>query len=79
MSIFEFDVEKEIKKLRRSEYNYGRDVGREEGAAGIIQICQKLGQSKVDTVEQIVSSLHTTEEQAREYLSKYWAEEMPEN
>ena len=31
MSIFEYDKEKEEKKLRKAEYEYGREQGREEG------------------------------------------------
>lgn len=31
VSIFEYDKEKEEKKLRKAEYEYGREQGREEG------------------------------------------------
>ena len=33
VSIFEYDKEKEEKKLRKAEYEYGREQGREEGRA----------------------------------------------
>ena len=39
VSIFEYDKEKEEKKLRKAEYEYGREQGREEGRIEGEHIC----------------------------------------
>ena len=86
MSIYEFDIVNEIKKLRKSEYNYGVDVGRQEGreegreeerakgAAGIIQICMKSGVSQEDALKTLMESFSIGEQEALCYLNKYWIE-----
>lgn len=65
MSIFEYDKEKEEKKLRQAEYEFGREVGMQEG---IIQISEKLGLTPAQTIQQLSEGLKiTTEEAARIY------------
>lgn len=51
VSIFEYDKEKEEKKLRKAEYEYGREQGREEG--------ERLGRAQLLT---LISRMSTGED-----------------
>ena len=80
MSIFEFDADEEIRKLRKSEFKYGKDVGLEEGhalgieegAAAIVKLCIQLGMSKDQTFVQIQKSMNMDDSAASVILEKYW-------
>lgn len=61
MSIFEYDKEKEEKKLRQAEFEFGREVGRQEG---IIQISEKLGFTPAQIIQQLSEGLEITTEEA---------------
>ena len=81
MAIYEFDVEREIKKLRQSEFEYGVDVGRKEGReegikegliSGILQTCQELGLSKDQTLDRILKNTSIDHDFAVKYLESHW-------
>lgn len=73
MSIFEYNHELEMKKLRESEFQYGKDVGQESGkATGVIQMCQDFGLSRDETLKKLIEKLAVTEESAAQYLEQYW-------
>ena len=42
VSIFEYDKEKEEKKLRKAEYEYGREQGRIEGETRLLTLISKM-------------------------------------
>ena len=42
VSIFEYDKEKEEKKLRKAEYEYGREQGRTEGETRLLALISKM-------------------------------------
>ena len=57
MSIFEYDKEEEEKKLRRAEYEYGKEEGRKEGIASIILKLYNKGFTEEQIVEVTDKSL----------------------
>lgn len=83
MSIFEYDEETELKKLRASERKYGEMQGEEMGKNKTIisQICKKL--KKNYTISQIADELEETEEEierlckvAEKYAPEYDVEKI---
>lgn len=78
MSIFEYDKEKEERKLRKAEYEAGWQDGQSEGisqgvaqgANGIIAIGRKCNLTDAEIIRQLQASLQCSEAEAVEYLKK---------
>ncbi len=58
MSIFEYDKEKEEKKLRQAEYEFGMQEG-------ILHTCERLGLTPAQTIQQLSEGLKITIEEAK--------------
>lgn len=54
-------------------------AGIQQGIQGIIRTCQKLKQTKENTIESLVQECKITEEEAKEYIQLYWQEENATN
>ncbi len=73
MSIFEYDEEKEMKRIRYSEREYGIEVGREEGSLiGTIETYKELGVSREDACVRLMKKYKLSEEKAHKLLDEYW-------
>lgn len=78
VSIFEYDKEKEERKLRKAEYEAGWQDGQSEGisqgvaqgANGIIAIGRKCNLTDAEIIRQLQASLQCSEAEAVEYLKK---------
>ena len=87
VSIFEYDKEKEEKKLRKAEFEAGRTEGRQEGwkdgvregeahgvtrgAFGMIGMCKELSMPDAQILEQLQQKLQITLSDAQKYLEMY--------
>lgn len=75
MSIFEYDEEREMKKIRKDEYELGKEEGREEGKIwGAVETCREFGKSKEETLEYIQKRFSLSEEEATGYMDQCWEE-----
>lgn len=88
MSIFEYDEEKALRLIRQDEHQLGleegiaqgiaqgqqqgRKQGLEEGIRSLVEVCQEVGRSLVDTVETVVSKFGLDEAESRAKVEKYW-------
>ena len=75
VSIFEYDKEKEEKKLRKAEYEYGREQGREEGRiegehSGRTQLLTLISQMSAGEDADKITQL-TDPEVLKEMMKKY--------
>ncbi len=75
MSIFEYDKEKEEKKLRKAEYEAGwkdgENVGWNKGISqGIISKGREFGLSDAAIIEQLQTKLGISEADAKNYLKR---------
>ena len=68
MSIFEYDEEKEIGRIRRAE----REEGKKDGAVNAIVMLKKLGISKQDTLSNIIENFGFPQEEAEKLVDKNW-------
>ena len=68
MLLKEYD-EKTVMKLFKKE---GRAEGRAEGIQGIIALCQKVGYSITDAVENVITTFRLDESTSRAMVQKYW-------
>lgn len=76
---FEYDKEKEEKKLRKAEFEAGRTEGRQEGwrdgvargAFGMIGMCKELSMPDAQILEQLQQKLQITLSDAQKYLEMY--------
>ena len=64
MNIFELGVERGREEVR--------EEFREEGIKNLIEACKDLGASKEDTMVRLKEKCTLTENEAKEYLEKYW-------
>ena len=64
VSILEYDKEWEEKKLRKAEYEAGKEDGKSEGITEIIQNMYRLGYS----TEKIAEAVDKTLEEVEKYL-----------
>ncbi len=71
VSIFEYDKEKEEKKLRKAEFEAGRQEGETLGALGIIELCRELKMPDAQILEKIQEKLQLTLSDAQRYLDLY--------
>lgn len=73
MSIFEYNEEEEIRKIRASEYKNGKEDGIAQGIEqGIVENCKELGVSFEQTVERLKLRFHISEQEAQEKVRHYW-------
>lgn len=68
VSIFEYDKEKEEKKLRKAEYEHGLEDGRQEGILAFIQDKQEDGIDPEITLAKLQRAFSLTREEAQNYL-----------
>lgn len=69
VSIFEYDKEKEEKKLRKAEYEAGVQEGIQKGRASeIIASGTELGISKEDTLKRLQEKLGISRAEAEKYM-----------
>lgn len=76
MSIFEYDEESELKKIRKDEYELGMEsgmeCGREMGIRALIESLQELGLSEEETCFRVMQKFSLSSENAEDFLKKYW-------
>ena len=65
VSIFEYNEEEEMRKIRASEYKNGKEEG-------IIETCKDLGLSFEQTVEKLKLRFNISEQEAREKVRHLW-------
>ena len=69
VSIFEYNEEEEMRKIRASEYKNGKEDGI---AQGIVETCKELGVSFEQTVARLKLRLGISEQEAQEKVRHYW-------
>ena len=79
MSIFEYDKEEEERKLRKAEYEAGREAGLKEGIQEIVQNMLRAGETpekiarytggEIQELEKIAEALQTDEAVIQEWTS----------
>ncbi len=76
VSIFEYNEEEEMRKIRASEYKSGKEdgivQGMELGIEGTAITCKELGLSFEQTVEKLKLRFHLSEQEAQEKVQRYW-------
>lgn len=76
MSIFEYNEEIELKKIREDEYSLGleegKEIGKEIGIRVLIENCQEHGDSEEDTIAAVSRKYELSLEQAMEYVVKFF-------
>ncbi|MDO4332016.1 MAG: hypothetical protein Q4C58_04950 [Eubacteriales bacterium] len=80
MSIFEYNEEIEMKKIREDEYNLGKaegeTIGRNTGIEEVINVListyAELGFSKEDTILKISEKFSIPFQKASEYVTRFW-------
>ena len=76
MSIFEYDEEKEIGRIRRAEREEGEKLGEErgliQGAVNMILTLKELGISKQDTISKVVERFGYTKDKVEEIVEEHW-------
>ncbi len=77
MSIFEYNEEEEMRKIRASEYKNGKEDGIAQGIEqgieqGMVETCKELGVSFEQTVEKLKYRFDISEEKAQEKVRYYW-------
>lgn len=70
MSIFEYDKEKEEKKIRKAEYATGEKNGR---AFEIIQLGSEFGKSEAELLEMLQTRLSISKDEASKYMQQYYS------
>ncbi|WP_455618120.1 hypothetical protein [Eisenbergiella sp.] len=77
MSIFEYNEEEEMRKIRASEYKSGKEEGIVQGIEqgieqGLVETCKELGVSFEQTVEKLKLRFGISEQEAQEKVRYYW-------
>ena len=77
MSIFEYNEEEEMRKIRASEYKNGKEDGIAQGiepgiVQGMVETCKELGVSFEQTVARLKLRLGISEQEAQEKVRHYW-------
>ena len=79
MSIFEYNEEEELKKLRQAEFRIGKEEGREEGREtgirALILDNLELGGSREQILRKLEKYFGVMGEKAEGYLERYSREE----
>ena len=69
VSIFEYNEEEEMRKIRASEYKNGKEDGI---AQGIVETCKELGVSFEQTVARLKLRFDISKQEAQEKAGHYW-------
>ena len=77
MSIFEYNEEEEMRKIRASEYKNGKEDGIAQGIKqgieqGMVETCKELGVSFEQTVARLKLRFDISEQEAQEKAGYYW-------
>ena len=77
MSIFEYNEEEEMRKIRASEYKNGKEDGIAQGieqgiVQGMVETCKELGVSFEQTVARLKLRFDISEQEAQEKAGYYW-------
>ena len=76
MSIFEYDEEKEMGRIRRAERADGEKIGQARGemlgAVNTIIILKELGHSKQETTTKITEKFNFEPEEAEKLVDENW-------
>lgn len=84
MSIFEYDEEKELGRIRRAEREEGEKIGQArgeelgeqkglmQGAVNMVITLKELGISKQETVLKVVERFDYAQEEAEKMVNKHW-------
>lgn len=80
MSIFEYNEEIELKKIREDEFDLGREAGIEEGIEkgiekgiiALINICREFGLSREETMVKVAEKISLSPQKAGEYMDQFW-------
>lgn len=78
MSIFEYNEEIELKKIREDEYSIGleegKEIGKEMGIRILIESCQEHGDSKEEAAAAVAEKYGLPSESAREYADRFFVD-----
>lgn len=74
MSIFEYNEETELKKIREDEYDMGLEDGKKMGIQALVEICRELKVSKEETIHRVTEKFAVPEEVAKELAEEFWQE-----
>lgn len=71
VSIYEYDEERELRRIRESEREIGEEIGKEIGMElgqqrGVVSTCLSLGLTKEETIEKLIEICHITRGEAEE-------------
>ena len=73
VSIFEYNEEEEMRKIRASEYKNGMEEGIALGIEqGIIEICKEMNLTFEQTAEKLKLRFNISEQEAQERVRHYW-------
>ncbi|MFR1864366.1 hypothetical protein [Eisenbergiella massiliensis] len=81
MSIFEYNEEEEMRKIRASEYKNGKEDGIAQGikqgieqgiVQGMVETCKELGVSFEQTVARLKLRFDISEQETQEKAGHYW-------
>ena len=61
-----------LEELVNEGVQKGIQEGRQEGILANIRTCKTFNISKSDTIKNIIKEFSLSEEQAKEYVEKYW-------
>lgn len=84
MSIFEYDEEKELGRIRKAEREEGEKIGQVrgeelgeqkglmQGAVNMVITLKKMGISKQEAISKVVEGFGYTQEEAEELVDRHW-------
>ena len=77
VSIFEYNEEQKMRKIRASEYKNGKEDGIAQGieqgiVQGMVETCKELGVSFEQTVARLKLRLDISKQEAQEKAGHYW-------
>lgn len=76
MSIFEYDEEKELGRIRKAEREEGEKIGEKkglmQGAINTIMILKELGISKQKAISKIVEQFGIIQDEAEKLVDEHW-------
>ncbi len=76
MSIFEYDEEKELGRIRKEEREAGEEIGQAQGliqgAVNTIVILKGLGISKQETAAKLAEQFKLAQTEAEQLVEKHW-------
>lgn len=73
MSIFEYNEEIELKKIREDEF----ELGREAGIGALIDICMEFKLSRQETMMKLMEKFSLSQQNAEEYMERFWKAYQP--